>query len=39
MDTSFFLYDQGSINYQKLSDQKTLMSNFKCFNVQYRQEY
>jgi hypothetical protein len=35
----FFLSGQGSIHYYKLSDQKTIMSNFKCFNVQYRQEY
>jgi hypothetical protein len=27
MDAIFFLYDQGSIDYQKLSDQKTFMSN------------
>jgi hypothetical protein len=35
----FFLSGQVSIHYQKLSDQKTLLSNLKCFNVQYRQEY
>jgi hypothetical protein len=35
----FFLSDQGSIHYQKLSDQKKPMSNSKCFNVQYRQQY
>jgi hypothetical protein len=34
-----FLSGQVSIHYQKLSDKKTLMPNFKCFNVQYRQEY
>jgi hypothetical protein len=39
MDISFFLSGQGSIHYQKLSDNKTLMSNFESFNVQYRQEY
>jgi hypothetical protein len=39
MDITFFLSGQDSIHYQKLSDQKNLMSNFKCFNVQYRQEY
>jgi hypothetical protein len=35
MDTSFFLYDQGSINYQKLSDQKTLcpISNASMYNI------
>jgi hypothetical protein len=39
MDISVFLSGQGSIHYQKLSDKKTHMSNFKCFNVQIRQEY